>query len=161
MGIVIGPEIPGDLPDVLAIIEAAFGGTEEARLFHALRQDGDVALAYVADLDGTPVAHAVLSKMRAPQNALGLAPVSVHPDHQGRGIGTALVQAILDAARDDGWGRVFAVGDPAFYDRFGFTVAAGFESRFAGPHFMALELVPQDKPTPGAAALYAAAFDAV
>ena len=44
--------------------------------------------------------------------------------------------------RADGWEAVFVLGDPAYYERFGFSVAAaaGFASPYAGPYFMALGL---------------------
>lgn len=55
--------------------------------------------------------------------ALLLGPLAIDPDRQGRGIGRALVFHSLDCAAVAGHRLVFLVGDPAYYARFGFTVA--------------------------------------
>jgi putative acetyltransferase len=80
--------------------------------------------------------------MEAPFRALALAPLSVDPGAQGRGVGSALVREALRVARRSGWAGVFVLGAPAYYRRFGFdaTTAAGFLSPYAGEHFMALIL---------------------
>jgi putative acetyltransferase len=48
----------------------------------------------------------------------------------------------LRRAADDRWLAVFVLGDPSYYRRFGFSVAAasGFSSPYAGDHFMGLAL---------------------
>ena len=51
--------------------------------------------------------------------------MAVLPDHQGRGIGRALVETGLDALRARGACGCVLVGDPAFYSRFGFRQYAG------------------------------------
>ena len=57
--------------------------------------------------DGTPGWH-------------GLGPISVLPVLQGQGIGSALMQAALQALRDQGAAGCMLVGDPGYYRRFGF-----------------------------------------
>ena len=52
-----------------------------------------------------------------------LSPLSVWPDRQGRGLGSALVRAALDVAGDRDEPLVFVEGDPAFYGRPGFVAA--------------------------------------
>ncbi|MEU8176170.1 N-acetyltransferase [Microbispora hainanensis] len=54
---------------------------------------------------------------------LGLGPLSVHPGHQRRGVGSALVHAALGAAEALGAPLVGLLGDPAYYSRFGFEPA--------------------------------------
>lgn len=128
---------------VHAITEAAFGQPDEARLVDALRKSGDIELSLVARVEGGQlVGHCLLSRMQSPAGWLGLAPVSVLPDHQGQGIGSALINEALRRAKDRGHKGVFVLGDPAYYTRFGFSAdaAAGFETPYAGPHFMALPL---------------------
>jgi predicted N-acetyltransferase YhbS len=80
--------------------------------------------------------------------ALGLGPVAVLPDCRRRGIAAALVREGLKRATYDGWAGVFVLGDPNYYRRFGFESkhADGFESAYAGPHFMALPLTSDELP---------------
>jgi putative acetyltransferase len=55
---------------------------------------------------------------QAPVLALG--PLSVSPDSQRRGVGSALMHAILGAADALGEPLVALLGNPAYYGRFGF-----------------------------------------
>ena len=140
------------------MVAAAFGQDDEADLVEALHAAGDAAIALVAEQDGTVVGHVLFSPMRSPAGCLGLAPVSVTPAHQGRGLGSALIRAGLERAREQGWRGVFVLGHAAYYPRFGFTHEAvrAFARPFAGPHFMLLPL-RDDAPTEGRAQ-YAPAF---
>jgi putative acetyltransferase len=77
---------------------------------------------------------------------MGLAPLAVAPSHQGRGIGSALVRAGLEACARAGAGAVVVLGEPQYYARFGFGAAAplGIRSEYEVPEdaFMVVELVP-------------------
>ena len=123
---------PRDHARVADLIEAAFGQHDEALLVDALRKEGRVAYEWVATQMEEPVGHLVLSKLKSPKHCLALAPVSVGPDHQGEGIGSALINAALEQAEDDGWAAVFVLGDPGYYARFGFDV--GQASAFDTPY---------------------------
>jgi putative acetyltransferase len=56
--------------------------------------------------------------------ALGLGPISVRPDRQRRGVGQALMHAVLVAADATDEALVALFGDPAFDGRFGFVAAS-------------------------------------
>ena len=139
---IVRPELDGDDSAVTAVVARAFGQREEARLVQRLKSDGDAVVSLVAVVGDQVVGHVMLSRMEAPFRALALAPVSVAPDHQRMGIGSALVEAGLKQASERGWEGVFVLGNPAFYRRFGFRrdLASGFSSPYAGSHFMALPL---------------------
>jgi putative acetyltransferase len=143
---------------VRAVVSAAFGQDDEAKLVEALRANGDAAIALVAEQDGAVAGHILFSPMREPERCLGLAPVSVAPAFQGQGIGAALIRAGIERARNEDWRGVFLLGHADYYPRFGFSpeAARGFASPFAGPHFMYLPLT-DDAPRQGRAR-YAAAF---
>ncbi len=55
---------------------------------------------------------------------LGLGPLGVLPEAQGRGVGTALVHALLAVAEAADERLVVLLGAPAYYRRFGFVPAA-------------------------------------
>jgi putative acetyltransferase len=138
----IRDEKPSDWKAVHQVISSAFGQPIEAELVEKLRTSGDSVLALVAEDDSQIVGHVLLSKMEGPFPALALAPVSVIPDKQRTGIGSALIQNAVDRARSAGWAAIFVLGDPSYYERFGFDqkAAAGFTSPYAGSYFMVLTL---------------------
>ncbi|MDQ3695792.1 MAG: N-acetyltransferase [Chloroflexota bacterium] len=159
----IRDETPADFTAIRAVVNAAFPGPAEARLVDRLRADGDAVYSLVAVEDVAVVGHVMFSRMTAPVRALGLGPLAVAPGRQRTGIGRRLVHSGLARARDDGWEAVFVLGDPAYYQRFGFTAtfAAGFTSPYAGPHLMGLALGDDPLATTTGRIAYALAFSAV
>ena len=159
---IIRDEQCADLAAISGIVTAAFGRPGEAVLVDRLRRGGDIVLSLVA-IDGDKVVgHALLSRMTAPFQALGLGPVAVLPNRQRSGIGSRLIRAVIDRAGQLDWQAIFVLGDPNYYRRFGFdpTLAAGFSCRYAGPHLMVL---PLGAALPAATGLidYAPAFRAL
>jgi putative acetyltransferase len=157
--VLIRGEERDDIPAVRKMIEEAFQQPAEARLVDRLRAEGEAVISAVAVAAGEVVGHIMFSKMDAPFRALGLAPVAVKPSLQRNGIGSELIRWGLAQAKADGWQGVFVLGDPKFYERFDFSVAlaSGFESPYAGEHFMALALNGALPATSGKVE-YAAAF---
>ena len=151
MPVAIRDERPGDQPAIRKVIMAAFGGSAEADLVERLRADGDAVISLVSVEGGTMLGHILLSRLRAPFRALGLAPLSVVPDRQASGIGSRLVREGLDRAGRLGWQGVFVVGEPRFYGRFGFdaNIASGFQSPYAGAYLMAVSLIAAFPATSG------------
>lgn len=135
-------EGPADHGAIHDLIRQAFGRESESVLVEALRRDGDMVGALVAERDGRIVGHAVLSRLISPDGSLALGPVSVLPGHQRQGTGTALIQASIELAGQAGWEAIFVLGEPAYYERFGFRseTAIGFETPYPVQYFMALEL---------------------
>jgi putative acetyltransferase len=91
-------------------------------------------VSLVALSGGAIVGHVGLSRgwvdaRRALVDVLVLSPLSVRPDRQRTGIGTALIAAALDAADDRGAPAVFLEGAWSYYGGRGFRAAAplGFE----------------------------------
>jgi putative acetyltransferase len=82
------------------------------------------ALSLVAIDSAGVVGHVLCSRARVDAAAvLGLGPLSVHPDHQGRGVGLALMHAVLGAADALDEPLVVLLGDRRYYSRFGFRLA--------------------------------------
>ena len=155
----IRPEAPSDAPSVHALLTEAFPTDAEAALVARLRADGDVVLSLVAQAEDSVIGHVLFSRMSAPFRALGLAPVAVVPRWQGQGIAARLIRDGLARAGSEGWEAVFVLGDPAYYNRFGFDAAsaAGFQSPYAGPYFL-LRKLAADLPAVSGPVAYAPAF---
>jgi len=90
--------------------------------------------------------HAGLDAFGFPVPALLLGPLAVDPSAAGCGIGSALMRHAIDEAKDRGHGAIILVGDPEYYERFGFTAEKTGELAMPGPYekrrFLALELKP-------------------
>ena len=73
-----------------------------------------------------------------------LALLGVLPDHEGKGIGTALVRHALQVSRREGRNVVVALGFPDYCRRFGFALASEFglgaACALGKRSFMAIEL---------------------
>ena len=152
----------GDAEAVRALLRSAFASASESDLVERLRSDGDAAIELVAEHDAMIVGYILFSPLDAPVRSLALAPLAVAPDRQRQGVGSALVRAGHQLARSAGFDAIFVLGDPDYYGRFGYraAAAAGFDSPYAGPHFMALALGAPIAET-GGPVRYARAFAAL
>jgi putative acetyltransferase len=128
-------EQPIDLDQIHDLHREAFRGPHEAELVDAVRSSPffipELSLVAVTD-DGSVLGHVLISQIElradgdeAPVTALALAPVAVLPQHQGRGIGSALVREALAIADERDEPIVAVLGAASFYGRFGFSPAAG------------------------------------
>jgi putative acetyltransferase len=136
----IRAERSSDHPRVQRIQEEAFGQPDEAELVRVLRSVARPQLSLVAELAGACVGHVFFSPVAiegsgARPPAAGLAPLAVLPEFQGRGVGSRLVRAGLEACVPLGWQAVFLVGAPAYYARFGFALAAPRGLQYESPAF--------------------------
>jgi putative acetyltransferase len=137
--VLIRRERPDDIDEIRAVTAAAFhdaahsappveatGEPGEATLVSWLRADvGWIPeLSMVAVENGVVVGHVVCTRAHVDDRpALALGPVSVLPDRQRSGVGSALMHAVLGAADALDERLVGLVGDPAYYRRFGFVPA--------------------------------------
>ena len=159
-------EAPGDVKEIAALLDLAFGGTEESSLVADLRTEDAVIAALVAVGNGGRVLGHVLFSELPIETAAGslraaaLAPLAVLPAHQRQGVGAALARAGLAVCRERGVAAVVVLGDPAYYPRFGFSAATARNLRapFSGPAFMAMELVRGCLDGVNGTVRYAAAF---
>jgi predicted N-acetyltransferase YhbS len=155
---IIRKEVPGDYPAVFEIIEQAFrtmpfADGDEQFLVEALRKNKAFIpeLSLVAETDHKLVGHILFTPLQIIDGekiypSLALAPVSVIPEYQNRGIGSALIITGHETAKTLGFLSCFVLGHPEYYPRFGYKPADTwgiFQSYGAPPEaFMAIELVP-------------------
>lgn len=166
MSPIIRSESPSDAAAIHAVTEAAFlhaPHTDHTEQFvvDALRRAGALTISLVADEGGTVVGHVAVSPVSISDGSgvwYGLGPISVHPERQGRGIGSLLMREALRRLRERGAAGCVLLGDPAYYARFGFQPAAGLVLPDVPPeYFQALSFGP---PVPRGVVTYHAAFDA-
>lgn len=146
---IIRCEYPDDLSRVRVINQSAFGRADEADLVDQLREQGDVLLSLVAEVERRAVGHILFSRMfidtaGGARPAVALAPMAVLPSHQRQGVGGSLIRRGLELLRDGGEQIVIVLGHPEYYERFGFSCgkARMLESPFPPEAYMALELWP-------------------
>ncbi|HVT67155.1 MAG TPA: N-acetyltransferase, partial [Trebonia sp.] len=171
-------EAPGDADVIRAVTAAAFArpGQDvpaEAPLVDALRASPAwiAPLSMVAaDPDGDIVGHVLCTRgtvlctrgtvRSAPVLALG--PLSVRPGRQRRGVGSALMHAVLGAADALGEPLVVLLGSASYYPRFGFRLASEYGVTPAhpewAPHFQVRTLTAYDPAITGVFA-YPEPFD--
>jgi putative acetyltransferase len=145
----IRPERPADADAVRAVTTAAFGQPDEARIVDRLRERAQVYLGFVATDGHAVVGHILFTPVtlrddESSHAVMALAPMSVLPAWQRRGVGSALVRAGLRACRDAGHDVVAGVSRPDYYPRFGFVRARPLgltsEPPFPDEAFMVAEL---------------------
>lgn len=162
----IRSEASADQAVIRRITDAAFAGGEhssgtEGAIVDALRDAGALTVSLVAEVDGQPVGHVAFSPVMVDGQDIGwfgLGPVSVRPDRQGRGIGSALIREGLGRLRWRGAKGCVVLGDPDYYLRFGFGHDPDLRYEGAPPeYFMRLVMAG---PAPAGSVAYHAAFEA-
>lgn len=130
-GPVIRRERVGDTDMVREVVARAFGpGEPVPELVDRLRDSdaGRDGLSFVAVAGEDVVGHVMLTRSRldAPRrlvDVLVLSPLSVAPERQAAGIGTALVRHAIAQAEVTAFPLIFLEGSPRYYGRRGFEPA--------------------------------------
>src|SRR5215210_6759341 len=118
-----------------ALLDACFGDNRHARTCQRLR-DGRMpaeGLAFSARCEGRPVGTVRLWHVSAGGiPALMLGPLAVEASSRQLGVGAALMDHALAAAKARGHRGVILLGDAPYYSRFGFSAAKTGELTLPG-----------------------------
>jgi len=126
--VIIRNETESDIKAIAEVTEIAFETLAISRhteqfIIKALRAAGALTVSLVAEVDGKVVGHVAFSPVTISDGSpdwYGLGPVSVLPEHQRQGIGTALINEGLSRLKARGGKGCVLVGPPEYYQRFGF-----------------------------------------
>lgn len=157
MEITIRKEESKDYKTVFNLIENAFASEQisdhrEQFLVERLRKSNAFIpeLSLVAEIGGKIVGHILTTKLKIKNktnefDSLALAPVSVLPEFQGRGIGGKLIIESHKTAKELGHKSIILLGHEKYYPKFGYKQADkfGIELPFEVPkeNCMVIELV--------------------
>jgi len=132
----IRQEQAADGARIEALNADAFGPGRFAKSAYRLREGVDplAELSFVAVEDGT-----LRGSVRFWPISVGgheellLGPLAVQGDQRGRGIGIALMQAGIAAAKEGPWRGILLVGDEPYYAKVGFSRLPPGRVKFPGP----------------------------
>ncbi|WP_373020319.1 GNAT family N-acetyltransferase [Thiomicrorhabdus sp.] len=125
---IIRKETPADFESITNVTVEAFKSHPISRqtehfIIRALRAAEALTLSLVVEINGQIVGHIAFSPIEisdGTQEWFGLGPISVLPEYQQKGIGTALINKGLSELKDLGAQGCALVGMPEYYNRFGF-----------------------------------------
>ena len=126
-------ETSADFSAITEVTIAAFKTLEISRhteqfIIEALRAAKALTVSLVAEKDGRVIGHIAFSPVTLSDgtpNWYGLGPVSVLPECQQRGIGSALIKEGIARLKELGARGCCLVGHPEYYRRFGFRNIRG------------------------------------
>ena len=149
---VIRRENESDYESIYDVVKTAFESADHADgneqdLVNALR-NGDSyisELSLVVEIDGIIVGHVMFTKaLVGDMSVLALAPLSVIPEFQRKGVGTALITEGHRIAADLCFAYSVVLGSENYYPKFGYVPAdtIGIQAPFDVPreNFMAYKL---------------------
>jgi len=133
----IRSEKVSDIEHIYQLVKAAFKQDDEAMVVNALRDCGALLFSLVAveEKTGALLGHLAVSPVviegddangNKSWQALAIAPLSVHPDVQKQGVGKALMNFWFHEYADPMYNAVVLLGNPAYYQQFGFECAANY-----------------------------------
>jgi len=126
--VIIRNETESDIQAIAELTKTAFATLAisqhtEQFIIAALRAAGALTVSLVAQIDGTVAGHVAFSPVTISDGTphwYGLGPVSVLPQYQRQGIGSALIREGISRLKGMGGQGCALVGEPAYYQRFGF-----------------------------------------
>ncbi len=140
----IRDEAAGDETAIGDVTAAAFADMPysdqtEPQIIERLRTARALTVSLVAEEAGEIVGHVAFSPVTFPSGApgwYGLGPVSVKPDRQRQGIGSALINEGLRRLKALNARGCILVGYPDYYKRFGFASCPTLKVEGVSPEYL-------------------------
>jgi predicted N-acetyltransferase YhbS len=148
--VTIRAEISSDVAAREALLNAGFGPARFRKTSEKLRVGRVAAFAFTAlnpkgKVVGTVRLWNIIAGSAGPSLLLG--PLAVDSSAQGQGLGAALMNHAIQAAKAAGHDSILLVGDAPYYARFGFSQSFTRSLHLPGPvdraRFLGLELTEQ------------------
>ena len=136
LSLTILPETANDAQAIERLHERTFGPGRHARTAYRIREQRDhrLDLSFTARIGTLLVGSVRLTAVRVGETpALLLGPLTIEPPFRERGIGQALIERALQAARQKGHRLVVLVGDEPYYKKAGFKRIPKGRVMLAGP----------------------------
>ena len=130
------PEALEDAPAIERLHERTFGPGRFARTSYRIREEMEhrLELSFTARIGTLLVGSVRQTKVRIGDTpALLLGPLTIEPPFRRHGIGKALIERALDAARRQDHRLVVLVGDVPYYGRCGFVRIPKGQVTMPGP----------------------------
>lgn len=148
----IRQETSGDYNEIYKVVKTAFAtadhsdGTEQDLVTNLRTSPAYIPqLSLVAEEKGKIIGHILFTKAKVKDvTVLALAPLSVLPEYQKRGVGTALIAEGHKIAKSLGYGYSVVLGSEKYYPKHGYVISEeyGIYPPFEVPkeNFMAYKL---------------------
>ncbi len=142
MNVTIRQERTADYKAVFNLIKLAFKNEDvsdhnEQLIVEELRKSTAFIpeFSLVAEFNNEIVGHILLTKINIKNNkqqfiSLALAPISVLPKHQRKGIGRLLIEKAHQIAKNDDYKSIVVLGHESYYPKFGYQQAHKFGIKF-------------------------------
>ncbi|MCW8109122.1 N-acetyltransferase [Alteromonas ponticola] len=142
MILTIRPEHPEDVSAIREVIKMAFktmphSQHNEHLIVEALRKDDALTLSRVAEEQGKIIGYVAVSPVtlsNAEAGWYGIGPLAVSPHAQSKGVGSKLMQSVLNWLKENTKGCVL-LGEPGYYSQFGFKAVEGLTFPGAPPEY--------------------------
>ncbi len=147
-------ETSDDINDIEKVTIEAFknhphSNQTEHEIINKLRDNGALSVSLVAIINNTIVGHIAFSKVKINNKFVqwyGLAPVSVKTEYQNQGIGSKLIRSGLEAIKVLNAKGCVLLGEPKYYNKFGFIVFEGLVFKGVPPEYFQALLLSGEMP---------------
>lgn len=155
-----------DIEPIFRLTQSAFEHAEhsshtEQFIVNALRNAQMLTISLVAELNHEIIGHVAISPVEISSGAqgwYGLGPISVAPEYQQRGVGTALMKQVIERLQQLDAAGCVLLGDPHYYAKFGFKPHENLTlANIPAEYFQVLAF---KQPVPQGEVKYHAAFEA-